>query len=504
MAVDGPAPPCAPSASQEVLDTDRRRSSRRRARHRSCRCTASSSCATSASTTPGPRRPCSTTSTFAPHAGQTHGDHRQHRLGQDHAAQPGPAAVRRHLRRASSSTASTCATSTPSSLWTPHRPGAAEAVPVLRHRRQQPALRQARTPPTRSCGRRSRSPRRRDFVRGHARRARRPDRPGRHQRVGRPAPAARHRPGAGPQAGDLPVRRLVLGARPRHRRAAARAGADGHARRRRASIVAQRVSHHRERRPDPRARGRPIVGLGTHRELLETCPTYAEIVASQLTRGGGGVSDRPNARRQPNGTSDGQTARRQCARRRREARRAPVAAGSPHGVGVPAEKSQGTSSASSRRLLRRLAPQRRRRRRRPRASPSSASRSTVHRARSILGHATDIIFDGIQQRARHRLRDAAPHAAARASCCYLRRRPRLAYTQACLLAGVVQRTMFRLRADVEDKLNRLPLRLRRPPAPRRPAQPRSPTTSTTSRRACSRRSARCSRRSLTIVGVRDR
>ena len=25
------------------------------------------------------------------------------------------------------------------------------------------------------------------------------------------------------------------------------------------------------------------VGLGTHHELLETCPTYAEIVASQLT-----------------------------------------------------------------------------------------------------------------------------------------------------------------------------------------------------------------------------
>ena len=36
--------------------------------------------------------------------------------------------------------------------------------------------------------------------------------------------------------------------------------------------------------------------------------------------------------------------------------------------------------------------------------------------------------------------------------------------------------------------------LLRPPAPRRPAQPRSPTTSTTSRRACSRRSARCSPR----------
>jgi ATP-binding cassette subfamily B protein len=34
----------------------------------------------------------------------------------------------------------------------------------------------------------------------------------------------------------------------------------------------------------------------------------------------------------------------------------------------------------------------------------------------------------------------------------------LSYFQAYVLAGVVQRTMFRLRADVEDKLNRLPLR----------------------------------------------
>jgi ATP-binding cassette subfamily B protein len=25
------------------------------------------------------------------------------------------------------------------------------------------------------------------------------------------------------------------------------------------------------------------VGLGTHHELLETCPTYAEIVESQMT-----------------------------------------------------------------------------------------------------------------------------------------------------------------------------------------------------------------------------
>ena len=32
------------------------------------------------------------------------------------------------------------------------------------------------------------------------------------------------------------------------------------------------------------------VGLGTHDELLDTCPTYVEIVASQLPRGGGGMS----------------------------------------------------------------------------------------------------------------------------------------------------------------------------------------------------------------------
>ena len=33
-----------------------------------------------------------------------------------------------------------------------------------------------------------------------------------------------------------------------------------------------------------------VVGRGTHEELLETCGTYQEIVASQLTRGGGGMS----------------------------------------------------------------------------------------------------------------------------------------------------------------------------------------------------------------------
>ena len=63
---------------------------------------------------------------------------------------------------------------------------------------------------------------------GDARRARRADRPGRRQRVGRPAPAAGHRPGPGAPARDLPLRRLVLRPRPRHRRPAAGRARPGH------------------------------------------------------------------------------------------------------------------------------------------------------------------------------------------------------------------------------------------------------------------------------------
>ena len=53
---------------------------------------------------------------------------------------------------------------------------------------------------------------------GDARRARRSHRAGRHQRVGRTAPTAVDRAGARAQAGALRLRRLLLGARPRHRR----------------------------------------------------------------------------------------------------------------------------------------------------------------------------------------------------------------------------------------------------------------------------------------------
>ena len=57
---------------------------------------------------------------------------------------------------------------------------------------------------------------------------------------------------------------------------------------------------------------------------------------------------------------------------------------------------------------------------------------------------------------RHRSEQAASHAAARARP--LRHLGRARVLQAYVLAGIVQRTMSRLRTEVEEKLNRLPLR----------------------------------------------
>ena len=78
------------------------------------------------------------------------------------------------------------------------------------------------------------------------------DRAGRHERVRRPAAAPGDRPRAGAPAADLPVRRLVLRARLRDRRAAAVGPGDpgdrrDHGHRRPAG------RHHQARRPDPGA-----------------------------------------------------------------------------------------------------------------------------------------------------------------------------------------------------------------------------------------------------------
>ncbi|MGE3327045.1 MAG: ABC transporter ATP-binding protein [Acidimicrobiia bacterium] len=77
----------------------------------------------------------------------------------------------------------------------------------------------------------------------------------------------------------------------------------------------------------------------------------------------------------------------------------------------------------------------------------------------ILGRATNIVFDGLRGKNGasgidfghlHRVLLLAAGLYVAAAT--------LQWLQAYLLAGVVQRTMQRLRADVEDKLNRLPLR----------------------------------------------
>ena len=77
-----------------------------------------------------------------------------------------------------------------------------------------------------------------------ARRARRADRAGRHQRLGRAASASRHRPALVKQARHLPLRRLLLRARPRDRRPSARRARTGGGRRRGGHRGAAHLHHH--------------------------------------------------------------------------------------------------------------------------------------------------------------------------------------------------------------------------------------------------------------------
>jgi ATP-binding cassette, subfamily B, multidrug efflux pump len=73
----------------------------------------------------------------------------------------------------------------------------------------------------------------------------------------------------------------------------------------------------------------------------------------------------------------------------------------------------------------------------------------------ILGHATNVIVAGIQNP--HGINYTALRNTLMVALVLYVVSAVLAYLQGYLLAGVVQRSMFRLRAEVEDKLNRLPL-----------------------------------------------
>ncbi|MEI8287158.1 MAG: ABC transporter ATP-binding protein, partial [Actinomycetes bacterium] len=76
----------------------------------------------------------------------------------------------------------------------------------------------------------------------------------------------------------------------------------------------------------------------------------------------------------------------------------------------------------------------------------------------ILGHATDILFNGLTHRNGQKgVNFTSLHHTLEFGLCIYVLSFLLAYSQTFMLAGVVQRTMFTLRADVEAKIHKLPL-----------------------------------------------
>ena len=121
------------------------------------------------------------------------------------------------------------------------------------------------------------------------------------------------------------------------------------------------------------------------------------------------------------------------------------------GAGMPTEKSRDFKS-SSRRLVARLAPE---------AVGAVTvlvlavcSVTLVVIGPKMLGHATDVLFSGLLRR---RVDFAELHRVLATVLAIYLTSGALLWMQGFVLAGVVQRTMFRLRSDVEDKLGRLPL-----------------------------------------------
>jgi ATP-binding cassette subfamily B protein len=121
--------------------------------------------------------------------------------------------------------------------------------------------------------------------------------------------------------------------------------------------------------------------------------------------------------------------------------------------GAPAERSK-DFRGSSRRLLATMGPERL-----GAATVLAAAVTSVALAVIgpwVLGRATDIIVEGITGTTDGIDLDRLGDVLLLAVGLYVTSAA-LSYVQSYLLAGVVQRTMYRLRADVEDKLNRLSL-----------------------------------------------
>ena len=124
-------------------------------------------------------------------------------------------------------------------------------------------------------------------------------------------------------------------------------------------------------------------------------------------------------------------------------------------AGMPVEKSK-DFGGTTRRLLTRLRPERVR----VMTVLALAVVSVVLAVTGpkVLGHATNIIFSSLRGPNRGHIDDGALHRTLLTAVALFAGSSVLAYLQAFLLAGVVQRTMLALRAEVEDKLNRLTLK----------------------------------------------
>jgi ATP-binding cassette subfamily B multidrug efflux pump len=132
--------------------------------------------------------------------------------------------------------------------------------------------------------------------------------------------------------------------------------------------------------------------------------------------------------------------------------RTAVNAGTRFGVGMPVERSENFGNVV-RRLLRRMRPER------PRViavlvlAVISVTMTVI--GPRILGHATNIVVEGIQKPGG--IDFGALHMVLLEALLIYLGAGLLSYTQSFILAGVVQRSMHMLRRDVEDKINRLPI-----------------------------------------------
>ncbi len=289
----------------EVLDTESSVRAAGAPVHRRVADAASSSCATSSFAYPGAADPVLRDISLPAQPGQTTAIIGSTGAGKTHPALADPPAVRRHRGHASWSTASTSATLDPEVLW--RRIGLVPQKAYLFTGTVASNLRYGNPDATDDeLWEALEVAQARDFVEAM------PD--------GLDAPIAQGGTNVSggqrqrlaiaralvAQAGDLPVRRLLLRARPGHRRPAAGGAAAAHPGRDRGDRRAAGV-HHRRRRPDHRARGRrDRRGRHATRSCWPTCPTYAEIVESQLAAAGGGVSSPATAAPgAPPGRADG-------------------------------------------------------------------------------------------------------------------------------------------------------------------------------------------------------